>query len=174
MTRTLALGVVLAAAALAGSPADAAAPFTPKTLAGTWKGTWTNQTFGSTGPAKIVAKSLAGGTKLVFTADFGGNVFGCADPPPESAKPLAKGAGANHWSAKGFTIKATSKAFGTLTLTHNASTGALTGSGANPTCAVNLKWSVRGKFAGKKFTGTVTIKLANGSTAVSALSLTRT
>jgi hypothetical protein len=164
-----ALGAALAAAAAS----VASAPFTPASFAGTWNGTWKNERFLSTGPAKIVATSLAGGTKLRFTADFGGNVFGCADPPPESTPALTKGTGANHWSATGFQIKGASKDFGTLTIAYNAKTGALTGSGTNPTCAVGLSWTVTGKFAGKMFTGKVSITLADKSTAVSDLSLTK-
>jgi hypothetical protein len=173
VTRAVVAFVALAAAVLPAN-AGAATPFSPNAIAGTWTGTWTNETFGSTGPAKIVAKSLAGNTKLVFTVDFGGNVFGCEDPPAESAKPLTKGTGPGHWNAAGFQVKGGSKAFGNLTLTYKAATGALTGGGANPTCAMDLQWTVKGRFAGKAFTGTVTIKLARGAqTATSALSLKR-
>ena len=162
--------IVVAAGALVAS-AGASVPFTPATLAGTWTGTWKNERFGSTGPAKIVAKSLAGSTQLLFTADFGGNVFGCADPPAEAAKPLTKGGGANHWNGLGFAISGPSKDFGQLTLTYKAASGALTGSGANPVCATGLSWTVSGKFAGKKFTAKVNIKLADGSPAISDISL---
>jgi hypothetical protein len=172
--RTFAALVALACAAVLPAGVGAAGPFTPKAIAGTWTGTWTNETFGSMGPAKIVARSLAGNTKLVFTVDFGGNVFGCEDPPPESAKPLTKGTGPGHWNAAGFQVKGESKAFGNLKLTYRAATGALTGGGANPTCAMDLQWTVKGRFVGKAFTGTVTIKLARGAqTATSALSLKR-
>src|SRR4051794_22163601 len=163
---------LLVVAALTGT-ASAAAPFTPATLAGKWSGTWKNETFGSTGPASITAKSLAGNSKLLFTADFGGNVFGCADPPAESTKPLTKGTGANHWGPTGFVIKGGSKDFGALTLTYKSATGALTGSGANPACSAGLSWTIAGKFAGKSFTGKVQIKLPSGQTAVSDLALAR-
>ena len=170
MRRALVVAVV---GAVLASSATAAAPFTPSTLAGTWNGTWKNERFGSTGAAKIVAKSMAGNTKLLFTADFGGNVFGCADPPAESAKPLTKGAGANHWSATGFVIKGASNDFGALTLTYKAATGALSGGGANPKCTPGLSWTIAGKFSGKTFTGKVNITLADKSTAVSTISLKR-
>ncbi len=162
----------VAAGSLVAS-AGAAAPFTPATLAGTWSGTWKNERFGSTGPAKIVAKSTSGNKQLLFTADLGGNVFGCADPPVESAKPLTKGTGANHWNDSGFAIKGPSKDFGQLTLSYKAATGTLTGSGANPMCATGLSWTVSGKFSGKTFTAKVNIKLADGSPAISDISLTR-
>ncbi len=164
--------VIAIAAALAGS-ATAAAPFSPTTLAGKWTGTWKNETFGSTGPATITAKSLAKNTKLLFSVNFGGSVFGCASVPPESTTPLPKGAGANHWSATGFAIKGASKDFGALTLTYKSATGALTGNGSNPPCAAGLSWSIVGKFKGKTFAGKVNIKLAIGQTAISDINLTR-
>jgi ABC-type sugar transport system substrate-binding protein len=82
------VAVALAAALATGGASGASGasiPFSPKAMAGTWNGTWKNTRFGSTGPAKIVAKSLGGGKKLVFRADLGGNVFGCTDPPAEQA-----------------------------------------------------------------------------------------
>jgi hypothetical protein len=73
--------VALAAAAVLAAAPGAATPFSPNAIAGTWK----SQTFGSTGPAKIVAKSLLGTTKLGFTADFGGNAFGARIHRPRTA-----------------------------------------------------------------------------------------
>ena len=167
-------GVVLVAAAVLASAAGATtSAFTPKTLAGTWSGTWTNQTFGSSGPATVTARSLAGNTKLLFSVDFRGGVFGCPSVPPESTRPLPKGIGANHWNAAGFLIKGKSKDFGTLTLSYRASSGNLRGSGANPPCAQGLSWSIIGAFVGSQFSGKVKIKLASGQTAISDISLTR-
>ena len=116
---------------------------------------------------------MAGGKQLRFTADFGGNVFGCADPPPESTPALTKGTGANHWSDGGFVIKGNTKDFGAISLTYKSATGALTGGGTNPTCAAGLSWTINGKFKGKTFAGKVNIKLADGTTAISDLALTR-
>lgn len=166
--------LVLAVLALAAPGlAGAAGGFTPATLAGAWTGTWKNLRFGSTGPASITAKALAGGTKLVFSADFGGNVFGCTDPNPESSKPLTKGAGPGHWNDGGFVIAGASKAFGQIKLVYTHAKRTLTGSGSNPTCAAGLSWALAGKFAGATFTGKVSIKLPDGTTAVSDLSLKR-
>jgi len=162
--------VVAVAAALASS-ATASGPFTPKTLAGTWTGSWTNETFGSAGPVTLVATPLAN-SKLRLSVDFGGEVFGCSSVPPESTT-LSKGTGANHWSSTGFLIKGASKDFGSLTLRYRAGIRALTGSGVNPPCAHGLSWSVIGAFFGSTFTGKVKIKLASGQTAISSISLTR-
>jgi hypothetical protein len=171
------IGALLGCAVLFGviATAESATPvgFTPKLIAGTWNGSWTNTTFGSTGPAKIVGKALAQNTKLQFTVDFGGNVFGCTDPGAETSKLLTKGTGFGHWNAAGFKTKGTSKAFGAMTLAYAYKTKAIAGSGSNPACATGLSWKIAGKFTGKVFNGTINITLADSSTAVSTLTLTK-
>ncbi|HSS80972.1 MAG TPA: hypothetical protein VLK24_07240 [Gaiellaceae bacterium] len=165
----LATAVVLGLAAPAGA---VVAPFQPAQIAGSWKGTWHNVTFGSTGAAFIRAKAIGKGNKakLNFLSDFGGNVFGCADPPADGVT-LTKGAGANHWGPAGFLIKGSSKAFGKLALTYNNARKTIAGSGSNPTCNPGLTWKVSGKFVGKTFNGTVNIHLPDGSNAVSKIAL---
>jgi hypothetical protein len=167
------IALLLAVAAALASSAAAAAPFTPKTLAGTWNGTWKNETFGWPGPRRSPRSRFAGNTKLLFGVNFGGSVFGCPSVPRESTPALPKGRGANHWSPAGFAIKGASKDFGALTLTYKSATGSLTGSGSNPPCQPGLSWTIAGKFAGKTSNGKVNIKLASGQTAVSDISLTR-
>ena len=156
-------------AAVAAATAPTA--FTPKTLAGAWAGSWKNQTFGSTGPAAL--KIVAAGDKLTFTFDLGGGVFGCADPAGESTKPIGKGAGANAWSAKGFTIQAVSKAMGTVKIVYDDAKKSLVGTGTNPPCRAGLSWKVADTFAATTFSGTVAIALPDGTKATSVLSLKR-
>lgn len=156
---------------LLSGPAVSATGFTPKLLAGTWSGSWKNETFGSTGPAKIVA-SAPGNTRLLFNVDFGGNVFGCEDPPAGSGG-IAKGTGPNKWNAAGFRIVKDSPAFGKTDLTYVHRTKTLRGTGFNPTCNPGLKWALAGKFSGNTFAGTINITLPDGTAAVSKLSLTR-
>jgi hypothetical protein len=126
----LVLGLAASAAATPVPP-----PFQPAQLAGSWTGTWHNLTFDSTGAAFIRAKAIGRGNKakLNFLSDFGGNVFGCSDPPSDGVT-LTKGAGANHWGPVGFVIKGSSKAFGKLALTYNNVKRTIVGSGGNPTC----------------------------------------
>lgn len=161
--------VVLGLAASAGAMVP---PFKPAQVAGNWKGTWHNLTFGSSGPAFIRAKAIGTGNKakLNFLSDFGGNVFGCTNPPADAAT-LTRGVGANHWGPAGFVIKGNSKAFGKLTVTYNNVKKTIAGSGSNPTCNPGLTWKVNGKFAGKTFSGIVKINLPDGSKAVSKISL---
>lgn len=167
--------LLLTTALLLGLAAPAAAvlpTFQPAQLAGKWKGTWHNVTFGSTGAAFIRARAIGTGNKaqLSFLSDFGGNVFGCSNPPAEGAT-LTKGTGANHWGPAGFVVKGTSKALGRLMLTYNNLKKTLVGSGGNPTCNPGLTWKISGKFTGKRFSATVNIHLPDGSKAVSKIAL---
>jgi hypothetical protein len=168
------LSAVLVLLAAFVVPAHAAAPpFTPKAIAGTWTGTWTNLAYGSEGTAKIVAKSLAKNSKLVFTPDVGGDVFGCADSAGGPTKTLRKGKGANRWNAGGFRIKGTSTALGALSLVYVHKTKTLKGSGVNPACAAGLAWRLEGQFSGRAFTGVVHVYLPDGTHAESLLTLVR-
>ena len=161
------LGVV---ALLTTAAAWAAAPFAPASLAGTWKGTWKNETFGSVGPAMFGAKAV--GTKLVVSMDLGGNVFGCPDPPARKAT-LTKGTGPNRWNAKGFVFSSKSPILGTTKVVYVHASKSMTASGLNPACANGLQWKLTGKFSGKSFSGTVAITLPDGGHATSTISLKR-
>lgn len=167
--------LLLATTLLLGLAAPAAAvlpTFQPAQLAGKWKGTWHNVTFGSSGPAFIRARAIGTGAsaKLSFLSDFGGSVFGCSNPPADAAT-LTKGVGANHWGPAGFIVKGTSKAFGKVTLSYNSPKKTLVGSGGNPACNPGLTWRISGKFTGKSFSATVNIRLPDGSKAVSKIAL---
>jgi hypothetical protein len=83
------LVVSVVALGLAASAAAIVPTFKPAQIAGNWKGSWHNVTFGSTGAAFIRAKAIGTGNtaKLNFLSDFGGNVFGCANPPADGATP---------------------------------------------------------------------------------------
>ena len=171
----LALILIVVSPAWAGG---AFTPFQPSVIKGSWKGTWHNLRFGSTGPASIKATFTGKGNKakLRFNADFGGNVFGCADPAPESSPLLTKGKGNNHWNGVGFIVKASSKAFGALKITYKNAGHKISGSGGNPPCNQGLTWTVTGTFSGtklKNFTGTVNIVLPDKTTATSELALTK-
>ncbi|MDX6510962.1 MAG: hypothetical protein QOE36_466 [Gaiellaceae bacterium] len=181
---------------VAGASAAPAAPgFVPAAIAGNWTGTWTNLTFGTTGAATMTVKVIKVApkkvkvkvkgkkkfkiklvprpSKLTFTADWGGNVFGCSDPAPEAAT-LTKGSGPNHWNAAGFEVKASTAAFGALDLIYDHAARTLNGSGSNPPCAGGLQWTLASAFPdANTFSGTVTITLPNGTVATSQLALTR-
>ncbi len=71
------------------SPTPSPSP-TPDVLAamalfeGTYTGSWTNQTFGSTGPITVVVKLDRAAGTVSITLTLGGNVFGMPAPAPET------------------------------------------------------------------------------------------
>lgn len=170
MRRLLVLAVVPLALAMTAVATSAGASFTPSALAGTWKGTWKNQTYGSTGPAVI--KATVSGKNLNYVSDFGGHVFGCNNPPPEKGK-ITPGSGANHWNAAGFVYKRKSTSLGNTTLTYKHGAKTFNGGGSDPTCLKGLTWKMAGKFSGKSFKATVHITLPGGMHATSVVNLKR-
>jgi hypothetical protein len=101
----LSMGVVVLAVACGGggtigpaatskpTPPATAAPAPSPTLditvlaqafAGVYSGTWTNTTFGSTGPVTADIKVDAATKTITALVTIGGNVFGGPPPPPET------------------------------------------------------------------------------------------
>lgn len=164
----LALAVVTPALAKSQSTG-----FTPKKLAGTWSGNWSNHTFNTTGTLTLEEKPMRRGKAFQFLVDLGGNELGCPDPSPEHTPTITKGRGDNHWNRKGFRLHLISPAYGNFTVTYSQKTHKLLGTGANPSCAPGVSWQLDGKLTHAAFTGKVTIKLANGQTASSSLTAGR-
>lgn len=170
--KLLALVVCVAAAGaatvqvVAGPGGETSAAFNPNSLTGKWSGNWKNTTFGSTGSIRATVRFKDG--KLKPTIQFGGNVFGCAAPPP-AIFTLSKGSGNNQYNAGGFKVNRATEAFGKVVGTYKHSTNKLTGSGTKPPCRQQLKWKLTGKLTSSKFTGTVTITLEDGSKATAKL-----
>lgn len=109
-------------------------------LAGTYTGTWTNQTFGSTGSAEIVATLDHAAGTVTLTITLGGNVFGEPAPPPDSVTITPTG-------SPSFTY--TSPTFGAVTVSVK-----LTGAGVEITVSAPDVPSAR--IATFTATGTVT------------------
>lgn len=148
-------------------------PFTPKQVAGTWTGTWSNQTFGTSGTLTLTGKTLRHGRAFRFDVDLGGTALGCPDPAPERTPTISKGKGDNHWNRKGFRLHLNSPAYGAFLVTYNAHTHKLTGSGGKPSCAPAVTWKLNGKLTRTSFNGSVSIDLGNGQTASSTLTAAR-
>ncbi len=55
--------------------------FTPSRFAGTWMGSWINQTFNSNGPAKLVVTVNPADSTMLLMLDLDGFVGGMLDPP---------------------------------------------------------------------------------------------
>ncbi len=89
--------------------ASAADPtlFAPSQAAGTYLGSWFNQTFFSNGPAATTVTINPATGAATVTVDLGGNVFGGSDPPPETFSFML--------SPGGGTFQTNSPIFGTTT-----------------------------------------------------------
>ena len=92
-----------------------------QSYAGTWIGSWTNTTFGSSGPASLVITVNEQAGTMQFTLDLGGNVFDGGDPPAS----VFSGTATNG----AFSVSGNSATFGNVTLTGNGA--AFTGQGLN-------------------------------------------
>jgi hypothetical protein len=168
LTAVLCVGVAGMATmqVLASPDAEPSAAFKPSKLTGKWSGSWKNTTFGSTGSIRATIRLKDG--KLKATVQFGGNVFGCADPPPAIFE-LTKGKGNNQYNADGFKIRNKSEAFGTTTGSYKHSNNRIKGAGKDVACRPGLTRTATGKLTSKKFTATVKIDLGGGQKATAKL-----
>lgn len=91
-------------------------------VAGDWRGSWRNTTFGSTGSATASIEIHEDGTAR-FTLDLGGMVFGVLDPPPKIFDGTYDAEGAR-FAAQGDSL------FGDMTITVDDG-GAIAMSGLN-------------------------------------------
>lgn len=174
---TLGVLVVLAGAvgivAVSAEPDDEqatvrrASGFKPDSLEGKWTGDWKNTTFGSEG--SIRANVKVKGEKFIPLVDFGGFVFGCADPDPEKVT-LKKGSGKNTWDKKGFKVNKDTEAFGQLEITYKHSNNSFEGEGKKPPCNTDISYTLDGKLTEKKFSADVNINLGGGQKAKAELS----
>ena len=145
--------LVLVVLALASAPlAAASAPkqFTPSVLAGTWSGTWTNQTLGTTG--SFVLRIRPDGRLLRITT----SLDGCT----QSFAP--------RWTPIGFTI-----ASATAHLTYSYPSGSLSGSGGPPACASGGSWQLDGMFTARQFSATVYLAVPEGGSTTTVVTLAR-
>lgn len=135
--------------------ASGAKKFNPQKIAGSWKGTWKNQTFSTKGPASM--KLNKKGKQVIGTFDLGGNAFGCADPDPRKVT-LKKGKGNNRWNNRG--LKAVwNNGLGTNTLKLKLKKGKLkvSGKGTSP-CTNVITYKYKGQIKrNKKLTADVEI-----------------
>lgn len=147
--------------------------FTPAKLSGKWTGEWKNTTFGSAGELRVNVQPKPY-KKLLFLIDFGGQVFGCADPAAVAVTvPKAK-KGLNRWDASGFRFaNKPTDAFGSLSITYNFKTKSFKGSGSAPPCRPEIKFTIDAALTPTGFTGNTAIDLGGGTTATATLTATK-
>jgi len=134
--------------------------------AGTYQGTWTNTTFGSTGTVTIKVAVDATAKTMTITTTLTGNVFGAPAPAPETVTVSLGTAEA------GQPVTLTSPLFGQLTISVK-SDGTLVGDAPDvPGTAINT-FHVELKPSDTGFAGTYTVGLASGTTANGTLTLAK-
>jgi hypothetical protein len=166
--------LLLAPAPLANSP-DArasASKFNPAAYAGTWTGSWENQTFDTTGPASMELKVKGKGKKRKFigTFELGGNAFGCESPPPRTVK-MKKGKGDDTWNKKGFRASWEND-FGELHIAYEHAGKRFSGDGVSP-CTADIAYTYEGKMTKTKVTADVDITYQGDPFADSTLELNK-
>jgi hypothetical protein len=165
MRTLLAVVTAVALAAPAG-----AAKFTPAKIVGTWSGTWTNTTFGSTGTINAVITAPDAST-IVISHDVSGNVFGCIDPAP-AVLTLVNG---TDWSAKGLKFSRTAQVYGAMSAKLTKAL-VLTAKAPSSCGGTGPKWTLKGKIKKNVLKATIAIEFADGqvSKAKAVLNVPRT
>lgn len=125
-------------------------------------GTWTNQTFGSTGPATFDVKVDRTAPALNVTITLGGNVFGAPAPAPETFTVPVSAAGGATFSGK-------SKTFGDVTATMKD--GKITMACANVPGGRVKSMDVTGTYSATAIDMSYTVALSDGSTAKGVVNL---
>ncbi|MEJ2012872.1 MAG: hypothetical protein P8X64_11710 [Anaerolineales bacterium] len=133
-------------------------------FAGTWSGSWTNTTFGSTGDLTATIEVNPDGT-ATFTFDPGGFVFGAFDPPEITFQ--------GTYDASGVTIDLPGdEVFGDVTVTFNPDgTFEMVGD-IIPTAGI-ARVEASGTFTDTTMDGTYTVFFDNESLAEGTVTMTK-
>jgi hypothetical protein len=125
---------------------------------GTYTGTWTNQTYGSTGSINVVVKldRVAGTVSVTLT--LGGEVFGSPAPAPETITYKPTGALTLDYSGH-------SVIFGDVTvhLTPSPTSATITFHGANVPSQRVSTFDAKGTIAAKTISFTYTVSFRDGT-----------
>jgi hypothetical protein len=159
------LGAVVVGLVVAPAMPGWAAKLDTSNLAGTWVGSWTNQTFGSTGDITVVVTRTTE-SEADFQWAITGNVLGCG-PVSETHGVLLKGKGRKCgaeacFSDHGIFVKGEDFTFGKVTIKARKN-GRFTGKGKN-TCggAGPKKYNGTAKLVGNTLSGKLHIKTSSG------------
>jgi hypothetical protein len=156
LTMTALVGAVATTAPPAGA---AAKPFTPRAIAGSYSGMWTDATFNVSGPFGFTISAKRRNSVLVLGGSVGGQGFGCPGVPPIVSISLTRGKGANHWNAAGFRLVRLG-AFGSVDARYDDARHTIRATGTGPpSCAPGVSYRVVGTLRAGVLNGTATITL---------------
>lgn len=127
-----------------------------------YSGTWTNTTFGSTGGASLGLSVDMSAKLVVINISLTGNVFGSGSSTPTTLT--------GTYSLTGFTATGNSSLFGSVTLTLTSDGSWTFTANSVPSSSVS-KFSVTGTARPDKITGSYTVTLSGGGTAIGTIVL---
>jgi len=159
----MAVGVALCALALGAcgdDDDDDAGAFDPDDYSGTYAGTWTNESTGTTGPVTITIDTDADAGTASLTIDFGGDYLGLGDPPAAELSGTVSDAGA--------VVKGTSELFGEYDVTI-AADGAIVGVMKNVGGGVIPELTYTGTVTSERLDADYLVTLADGTEVTSIL-----
>jgi len=137
----------------------------PELFQGSYTGSWTNQTFGSTGGASL-SQGVVRSTQTVLTQlTLSGNVFGGSAPPPMVF--------VGTYSASGYTSSGTSSLFGPMTMTVG-SDGTWKVTATYVPGGTVTSFSITGTARMEGFSGTYTIGFTGGGGATGTVVMNHT
>jgi hypothetical protein len=133
-----------------------------RSVEGTWSGSWTNTTFGSTGAIAGDMTVDEDAMELVVNTDVGGNVFGAADPDPELlVLPIRAG---EHTGS--------SATFGDWTLTIDES-GSFSMTAINLPALPGATFTMEGALSDTGIDATYVVDFGSGDPAVGVVTITK-
>lgn len=124
-------------------------------LAGNWSGTWTNNTFATSGSVTLAISVNSSARTYSITATLGGNVFGSSPPPPQTFSGTYSASTGISYSAHsdalgdfGFTISQAGAISGSATNIASPNVSSLTFSGTATPTTMSINYSLTLKAGG--------------------------
>lgn len=145
--------------------ATGSAAFNPAPFAGTYNGTWTNTTFGSTGSGQAIVTVNGGASTATVTASATGNVLG-------QGGGAAPGLQAGAYTGAGANFAGVLPVMGTVTATINAA-GQITASAINIPGGGITRWDATGTITATTIQMTFTVTFTVGAPATGTITLTK-
>lgn len=135
------------------------------TYAGTWTGSWTNTTFGSTGTTSIVIAAGGANNQVNLSHSGTGTVLGGTGAPLETRSNVP-------YTATAFTLNTTSTTFGNVTLNVDGA-GNIVGSGTQVPNAAISRWDCTGTITATQIRLNFTVTFAAGGTATGTIAVNK-
>ncbi len=147
-----------------GSCSSAGTGIAVQDAAGTWDGTWDNNTFSSTGPASFAITVDTGAQTASITVTLGGSAFGTVAPPPTTLT--------GPYTGSGFVLNQAGTPYGDLEVSWTPQ-GTITGNLTNLPAAGISRVDFNGTANAGSIALNYTVRFTDSSTATGTLNLSR-